>query len=171
MKFEPVTDPEADALRDEIASRAGGIDADGLDTANLWMWTFEPTEEQPQTIITSLLEHPDLPGREWLQSYWNTQLWTAQTPAIGKPHVLQLLMWGQSLEIPAYPEQPEQATEFLNRLLNWIGSEAILFGSMEYLSETMKGGFSLYCVPRWFDEGFVFLGKNRIAMLWFFGTD
>jgi hypothetical protein len=171
MQFVVAEDPEAAALREELAGRAMDTDAAGLRTANVWLWAVEQPGPDPRAVVSALLADPAFPGRQWLEPDPGSAPWVSLTAEAAATAAVRLLTGGQSLEVPAFDCEPEAAAGFTGRLLAWVGRPVAALASLEHRPGGVSSGFSLFRVPHWFDEGLGLVGPQRVALLWFVGTD
>lgn len=171
MRFVVAEDPEAVALGAELADRACDTDAAGLMTANVWLWVVEPPEPDPGAAVAALLADPGFPARKWLEADRAAAPWVALSAEAAAAAAVCLLTCGQSLEVPAFPGEPEAAAGYAARLLSWVGSPAAALASWKHRPGGVSSGFGLFRVPHWFDEGLALVGPRRVALLWFVGTD
>jgi hypothetical protein len=171
MRFVVAEDPKAATLRDELINRAMDTDAVGLMTANVWLWAVEQPDPEPRAVVSALFAHAELPGRQWLEPSVGLAPWVSLSSEAAAVVAVQLLTRGQSLEIPAFQDEQQAATQFVAELFAWVGSPLTAFGSMEHRPNGPSSGFVVFRVPHWFDEGLVLVGSQRVAALWFVGTD
>jgi len=168
MQFSFSEQPEAIALKEELTLRTRETDVPGLHMANLWLWDIEHGApiHNPREVLDFLFRATSFPCRDFLVGPWVTHSATSALTA-----ALQLLSSGVSLEGGAYEDEPNEAGEFLHRIFNWLGSPVTAFANMEHRNAYSAAGFSVFEVPHWVDEGLVLIGPNRVAALWFLGTD
>lgn len=174
MRFITATDGEADTLCRELADRAMDIDADGLLTANLGLWiekSDRPPDTSPLGVAVALLHQLGSPFRNHMRTEIELAPWVPLDYLKATETALRLLVHGQSLEIGAFDDEPEAANVFVQRLFAWVGSPVVGFTNIAWRADGSGAGFSLLSVPHWCDEGLLLVGPNRVAFLWFFGTD
>ena len=171
MRFIVASDTEAVSLHRELVDRATDTDADGLMTANVWLWMVEQPSPDALAIVSSLLAQPGFPGRQWLEPNLSSAPWVALTAEAAATAALRLLTGGQSLEVPAFQGEPVEAARFTKGLLAWVGSPVAALASWEHRPGGVSRGFGVFRLPHWFDEGLALVGPQRVALLWFVGTD
>jgi hypothetical protein len=173
MRFVYAGDPEAAALSANISARAIETDAPGLMTANLWLWDIEPDrpESDARVVLGALFRHTGLPCPELLEPHAASGPWVDLTPQAAQALTMRLLTSGASLESAAFEDEPQAATEFVDRLFGWVGRPLAAFANMEHRADGVTTGFRVFHVPHWVDEGLVLVGSERVGLLWFMGTD
>jgi hypothetical protein len=173
MRFTVAQDTEAASLRDELAGGAMDTDAPGLMTANLWLWDVEMagSAPDPQVVLAALFGHASMPCRELLEEQPALRPWVSLGPEAARSAAVRLLTSGASLEIAAFQDEPQSATRFADRLFEWSGGPVAVLASMEHRPDGSAAGFGVFRVPHWVDEGLVLVGPERVALLWFVGTD
>src|SRR5262245_4947524 len=132
MRFVAAEDPEALALRAELADRACNTDAAGLMTANVWLWAVEPPGPEPRAAVAAQIADPQFPAREWLEADRGAAPWVELTAEAAVGAAVRLLTRGQSLEVPAFHDEPEAAARFADRLLAWSGLPVAALASWEH---------------------------------------
>lgn len=171
MKFTTAADAESAILREELAARAIDTNAIGLATANVWMWAIESASSDPGAVIATVFGPDGLTCRELLEPDFALCPWLRLDPETARAAAVRLLTSGVSLEIAAFQDEPQAAARFASHLFAWVGNPITTYTSMEHRPDGCAIGFGVFRVPRWVDEGLVLVGPERVALLWFLGTD
>jgi hypothetical protein len=173
MQFLIAVDPEAAALRGELAALATSTDQPGIMTANVWLWQIESLGQDlnPRELTAALFKHSSAPGQKLLLQHPESAPWVELSPTAAQEAALQLLCSGTSLEIAVFDGDLRTAMKFVDRLFTWVGSPLKAFTNLEHRKDGVVAGFSVFQLIHWVDEGLVLLGPNRIGLLWFLGTD
>jgi hypothetical protein len=171
MRFKAAEDPEAAALRAELADRAFDVEDTGLMSANAWLWAVKRPESDPRAVLSALVTDPGFPARQWLAADHGSAPWVNLSAEAATTVAVRLLTGGQSMETPAFSDELEAAVRFTARLQAWAGRPVAAMCSWEHRPGGVSSGFSLFRIPHWFDEGLALVGPQRVALLWFVGTD